>query len=115
VVVEERSVLPTVTELLAPAYLAGNDGDGQFFRALHEAIWKFFTGRFELSGSEMSKVIVNEKMNAAGVPVATKEQLLEILSKCEAGMFTSVNLEEDKAALLQQAKEILESIAQVTG
>lgn len=108
--IQENKVLPTVEELLEPAYASINTGDQQFYATLHSCTWNFFLTHFHLSGSDMKKEMLMTKMSQAGIMSSTIEAVRSILKKCEAGMFTKADMEEDKASLLDQTKALLSKI-----
>lgn len=106
----EKPTYPSITSLLEPAYQVKADGTDAFFRELHQAVWFFLQQRFVLDGSGMNKQLVNEKMRIAGIDNETANQLLSVLSQCEAGIFTTAVLDEDKDTLLESAKQVMEKI-----
>jgi hypothetical protein len=110
IILPEPEPLPTVDELLAPAYTAARENNPDFYRILHRVIWSFSAERFGLSGSGMSKQALALKMKNAGIDPVKTEQLLQVLDECEAGMFTTALLEHDKTALLSTVNELVSAI-----
>jgi hypothetical protein len=100
----------SVNEILAPAYLLAHADDKSFYTSLYQAIWKFFTHSFHLSGSEMNKKNLSVKLKENKIGPALIEETQHILQQCETGMFTNADLMRDKNNLLQKTKETLEEI-----
>lgn len=104
---EPAVVYPSVDEVLQPAYLLIPAADKDFYVVVQQAIWKYISPRLSLSGSEMNKQALSQRMAQKNYsPVA----LLQVLEHCEAGMFTNASLEENKEALLEKAKTALGEI-----
>jgi hypothetical protein len=110
IIVPEPEPMPTVDELLAPAYAAARENDPDFYRILHRMIWNFSADRFGLSGSSMSKQALASNMKNAGIDPVKTGQLLQVLDHCETGMFTTALLEHDKTALLSTVNELVSAI-----
>ncbi len=109
VVTENKIVLPTVDEMLTPAYSVINSSGKEFYTSLHQCIWNFFGQHFNLSGSEINKQMLKVKMNESGLLPATATRLILLLEDCESGIFTDV-AEDNKKELLEQAERILAEI-----
>lgn len=108
-VTEEKPgiIHPTIDEVLQPAYLLIPAADKDFYAAVQQAIWKYISPRLSLHGSEMNKQVLSQRMaEKNNSPV----ELLQLLEQCEAGMFTNAVLEENKEALLEKVKMVLEAI-----
>ncbi len=110
IIVAEPLPGPTVDDLLEPAYTAASEEGSRFYRVLHGIIWDFAAARFALSGSGMSKQSLAVKMSEAGIGTDMSRQLFEVLDQCEAGMFTTANLEHDKQDLFSFVKQLLSTI-----
>lgn len=108
--VREEQRIPSVENLLEPAAaVVSAEGNG-FYSILHSIIWKFTGQKFGLSGSEMSKQVLADKMKESDIESSITEKLFLVLKRCETGMFTAASLQDDKHSMLLQAKEILEKI-----
>ena len=103
--------LPTVEELLAPANAVITEDSSQFYSVLHTVLWKFAAEKFDLSGSEMNKQTLAVRMKDKGFDSNLTNRLLYVLEQCEAGIYTTVSLEEEKQTILMEAKEMLNSIS----
>ena len=108
---QQEQVLPSVENLLEPAYEMVSDEGNRFHSILHGIIWKFAAEQFLLSGSEMSKQILSARMSEVHINGNIIERLFKIIEQCETGMFTNASLTDDKKSILVQAKEVLESIS----
>lgn len=93
---------------LEPAYIALEGDDTTFFRALQTSIWAFAAAQFGLSGSIMNKQQLAEKMNSRLKDKSLSASFLEVLEKCEAGIFTNARLEEDREVLLQRVRTVMD-------
>jgi BatD DUF11 like domain len=108
--VQQQPALPSIESLLEPAYAAVGEEGSQFYSILHGIIWKFAGQKFNLSGSEMSKQVLAAKMKEAAISSDIAENLFQVLEQCEAGMFTTASLSDDKKSILLQTKEVLEKM-----
>ena len=106
----QEPALPSIDDLLTPAQLLVSEAGNQFYSVLHTAIWKFAGEQFGLAGSEINKQVLAAKMNLAGCSSNITERLFLVLEQCEAGIFTTACLEEDKQNILSETKELLEEI-----
>ncbi len=93
---------------LEPAIIALDGDDKIFFRALQTSVWAWASARFGLTGSLMNKHQLSEKMNSGLKDTTLSQTLLEVLEKCEAGIFTNASLEEDRVGLLQRVRTVME-------
>lgn len=105
---EKKPVLPAAAELLQPAREQAAADDKSFYQSLQAAIWAFAAQRFGLSGSEMNKQLLSEKIGRATGAPQLSERLQKILFLCEAGTFTNASMGESREDLLQQVTEIFE-------
>ncbi len=101
-------VVPSTETSLQPAYLEIENNDQKFYAALHQAIWSRLALLFQLSGSEMNKSVLAEKLSVSDGNVRVK--ILQVLEICEAGMFTQAAIEENREALLAEVKNLLEQV-----
>ena len=110
-VVEKINTPVSVAELLKPASTFSAADDKTFYSILRNCIWIFFTGHFDLTGSQMNKFALSAMMQQKKIDERSREAILEILSRCETGIFTSVEDAGDKKKLLEETKEVLEKIS----
>jgi hypothetical protein len=101
----------SIENLLEPAYEAASIEGNQFYRTLYEIIWKFAAEQFELSGSEMNKQTLGAKLNETNVDSNISVELFEILTECEAAMFTNASLFHDRSQMLSATKKVMEDIS----
>ena len=111
-VVEQQSVISRVPvkELLSPARLMIQADDRDFYSQLQQAIWKFFDLRFHISGSEMSKRGLADKLREGKIEATVAEKLLEVLQRCEEGMFTQASLTINRERLIETTHHLLDQI-----
>ncbi len=109
-VTEEQSpvVFPSAEESLQPVFKEMENNGQKFYAALHQAIWNRLALLFQLSGSEMNKTVLAEKL--AESDGKAREKLLQVLELCEAGMFTQAAFEENREELLAEVKSLLEQV-----
>ena len=100
----------SVEEVLASTALLLQGDNKQFYYSLRQSIWIFFATHFNLSGSEMSKENIIIKMKEKNLDMNIVDELQGILQQSEAGLFTNVNITDDKVRLLSRTKEVLEAI-----
>jgi hypothetical protein len=108
--VNKAPSLPTVTELLKPAYENLNSGNKGFYTVFRQSIWNFFSIYLGLEGSGMSRYSLIMAMDQKGVDASTQQTILTILEDCETGLFADVDMQGDKKILLESAILILETI-----
>ena len=98
--------LTSAEELLAPVYASITDGGNRFYSTLHTAIWKFAREHFDLTGSEMNKQELKEKMEKAGVGASTAAAIIKILEQSEAGIYTSAVLTENRQDIIKKTEDL---------
>jgi len=59
----------------------------------------------------MNKQTLAVRMKDKGFDSNLTNRLLYVLEQCEAGIYTTVSLEEEKQTILMEAKEMLNSIS----
>lgn len=110
---ERKPLLPSSDELLQPVFEVPATDDKAFYQALQSAIWVFAAQRFGFSGSEMNKQALVDKLNVLTGNPDLSVELQKILATCEAGIFTSASLEQNREQMLQKTKEIFEKTDEV--
>jgi BatD DUF11 like domain len=111
-IVEVKENNLSVEEILAPAYLYKQQDDPGFYQALQQSIWRFASHHFNLSGSERNKKALSARLQDNRVDEKLIAAIFGILQECEAGMFANAGTLNDKTALLEDVKKILEEINQ---
>lgn len=109
----EKEPAISIDQLLQPCRLLIPAADRDFYTLLHRTIWNYMADRFSLSGSEQSKHGIYRRVSELNNGPAMANELLNILGKCEAGMFTNAEMGENKEELLGRVKVIFETINQV--
>ena len=100
-----------VSRILQPATTFSDADDITFFTALRNCIWDFFAEYFGLTGSNVNKNSVMAIMKQKGVNPLDQERVMDLIRRCELGVFTHSEVDVDKKAMLKEAKELLEHIA----
>lgn len=110
VVEPEKTTVPSVAQILAPVASFIPVNDKGFYALLRSCIWNFFSRRFELYGSNMSRQNLLRIMNQKKIDDKIQEEIIAIIDQCETGIFTDVNSEADRTALVQRTTDVLEKI-----
>jgi len=107
VVKTEMANAQSVEEIFNPARKFIHTSDQEFYAALYRSVWNYLGSRFDLSGSDMNKLVLAEKIKKAGIPGEITQPLFLLIELCETGKYTKVNLSEDKEKLVSQAEELM--------
>ena len=105
-----KTLIP-VSRILQPATTFSDADDITFCTALRNCIWEFFTEYFGLTGSNVNKNSVLATMKQKGVSSENQERIMDLLRRCELGVFTHSESKIDKRAMLKETRELLEDIA----
>lgn len=100
----------TLEKLLEPAYEVVQHEGCLFYSTLYDIIWKFAAVQFNLYGSEMNKETLAVKLEEAGIESDISGKLLLLLKECEAAMFTTASLINDRHSMLSETKKVFEDI-----
>jgi len=96
----------SIDEIFPFALLSESVNNRDFYSSLHQSIWKFFNHYFNLSGSDMNKNILSEKLLEAGMSEHLIIDILQVLQQCETGMFTNVNLLNNDEELFLKTRKL---------
>jgi hypothetical protein len=105
------TTLVPVSRILQPATTFADADDMTFYTALRNCIWDFFAEYFGLAGSKVNKNSVMSIMKDKGVNSENQERIMDLLRRCEIGVFTHTEGNLDRKAMLKETKELLEQIA----
>jgi hypothetical protein len=105
-----KTLIP-VSRILQPATTFSDADDITFCTALRNCIWEFFTEYFGLTGSNVNKNSVLATMKQKGVSSENQERIMDLLRRCELGVFTHSESKIDKKEMLKETRELLEDIA----
>jgi hypothetical protein len=106
----ETKLIPAAESLLQPLQDIQASDHPTFYRSLHSLIWNLLSAEFGITGSQLNKQELAEKINNRLNEGDSSVKLLSILSICEAGIYTSASLDDDRDVLLQETGEILKKI-----
>ncbi|MDP4263454.1 MAG: hypothetical protein Q8941_13085, partial [Bacteroidota bacterium] len=84
--------------------------DGRFYSLLQKLIWEHLSDRLKLSGSKMNKHDLYLAMKEKKLGEDQCRNILDILQRCEASVFTKAEFADDKQDLLDKTKIALEQI-----
>ena len=109
---KENSILhyETAENTLAPVYENINAPDITFYSSLHQSLWLFAAKRFNLSGSEMTKDVLKEKLAESGIATEDRNKLLEIFDDCETRIYTNTTSGKDRLIILNDITGILNAV-----
>lgn len=103
----------SIDNLLQPAILKLNENSNAFYLQLHQTLWQYAAARFGLSGSEMNKQALVNKLNAANGDPDLGRAMSQFLEACEAGIFTNADQPRNKEVLLQEARRLLKAMQRI--
>ncbi len=106
----QRVPVLSPSEILEKAYEARYSDDKKFYSVLRSCIWFYLSDRFGLSGSQMNKYSLVQAMQEKEIPENLQQQVLDVLSICETGIFTGADTIGDKLSLLERTKSTLKMI-----
>ena len=101
----------SVARILHPATTFSEADDMTFYTALRNCIWSFFSEHYSLMGSNVNKNSVMDIMKRKGVSQQDQERILDLLHRCETGVFTRADNSTDRKALLKETRDLLQHIA----
>lgn len=101
---------PSLATILHPAFIMIGGDDRSFYSTLRQCIWQFFEIHFNLTGSKMSRQELQTILRNEKIDETTRETIMEILQQCEAGIFTTAELNIDKKELFETTKTALERV-----
>jgi hypothetical protein len=104
------SIMPDIDQSLQPAEIALKINAPQFYTTLQKNIWDYLGATLQLSGSRMNKNDLENTMNVKGLSAQHAAEILQVLAACEAGAFTSADLNADREQLFTRAKAVLGAI-----
>lgn len=98
-------------EILAPAYENINAPDNIFYTSLHKALWSFAAKKFNLTGSQITKESLKEKLEDSEASTESAGHLLKILDDCETHIYTNTFSDEDRKGILNNITRIVDELA----
>lgn len=110
--VAELSGADFIAEVLEPAQKFCEIDNRTFYDALRNCIWRYFTKFLGLAGSNMNKRILNAELLNKKVDEQSRNEILDILDRCETGIFTSAEPQGNQKKLLEDTKNTLLKISQ---
>lgn len=96
----EAFLLPVQARLLAE--------DKFFYSTLHDAIWMYFSNRLDISGSQLNKQTLKHLLGEKGLHQLLINDVIDLLTQCETGVYTGALAEAGKNYLLANAENILQ-------
>jgi hypothetical protein len=102
-----KAIVPA-NEMLKPAYLLIPAADKDFYAVLQQAIFNFFRQYFDLTGNGMNKETLSVKLKESQISTSLQLEVLNLLQRCETGIYTGASMDEDREILLSGAKGTLD-------
>lgn len=96
-----------VDEILQPASLTLNESQKIFYDTLNRCIWNYFSNRLN---TQMIKRELSGVLSAKGVGQNHITSILNIIQKCEEGVYTTADIHVDKTELLANTQTTLASV-----
>lgn len=103
-------LLPTVQELLLPAYSTLESNDHTFYTSLQQCLWEFAGEYFNAGSGTFTKQQLQDSMLAAGIKQEQVNTFYWLLEQCETVLFTLANPEHNKKEITDAATATLEAI-----
>ncbi|HKL02252.1 MAG TPA: hypothetical protein VJ911_01200, partial [Cryomorphaceae bacterium] len=69
----------------------------QYYAEIFKALYGYLGDKLNIPGSQLSKLVIGEKLSNAGVKPETIESLIKTLDACEMARFASVEGKEHQA------------------
>lgn len=95
-----------IGEFLRPAYSYLSSGERDFFAALNQGLWQYFSDRLNISGTQLNKNIVRAMLSGK-VPTALLDEVMDVLHISEMAAYTIADAGYDKEGFLESAHRIL--------
>jgi hypothetical protein len=104
---ERNPVLPGVDEIMLPAKQTILENDKSYYTALRGCIWRFIDIYFDIRGSGVSRNGLVSLLQQNEVDHISQQELLDVLEKCETGLFTDARIDIDNNDLFAKTKHLL--------
>ena len=101
---------PTIDEQLQPVLEAAGRSSNEFYRSLQLVLWQAATGRYHLQPGDRSKYQLLQRMEAESLPIDLQNEWIDLLTSCETGLYTTVQIESEQETLLQRTRHLLERL-----
>ena len=82
----------------------------EFYSGMHQTIWMYVGETFDLSGTEMNKSFLINRVRESANSESICYELLELINYFERAMFTNINVKENRAELIDRTKSILKGL-----
>ena len=114
-VVEEKKTAFQEEEDLLKVRNASLDTDTEFLNLLYSDLRSYLEKQLKLEPGVTSKEKIFYSLRQSGVQNEIVEQLQQLFSKCESGMFTTVSMTVDREDLLNKANRVIDAVKKTTG
>jgi len=84
--------------------------DPAFYKELHRVIWQKLGQYFGLEGTNLKKTALFSILAEKEINTEIISAINNILTECEAHLYTTASLESDKEKLLADARKVLASL-----
>ena len=100
---------PSIDDLFLPV-ADENISIREFYRGLHQNTWSYLAGKFDLTGTEMNKPILEFKLTQHKNNRILINELMGLLHHFETAMFTNIGLDENREELIEKTKDVLRQL-----
>ncbi len=102
--------LPLVDEIFETINSEENNISDTFYSRLNQNTWSCLTQLYNLTGTEMNKRNIAEKMKQSGNTNQLIDSTLNLLTQIESASFTKIDTDENRMELFEKIKSVLKEI-----
>ncbi|TMI65657.1 MAG: protein BatD [Bacteroidetes bacterium] len=111
IVVEEPVIKsPTVEEIFNSISVEESIPAKEFYTSIYNTAWSWLSQHLHVSGTEMNKGFLQNRLRQAGTDEAAITELLNHFNYIETAMFTSVEMESTRSQLVEKTISILNQL-----
>ena len=100
---------PSIDDLFSPV-TSENISIREFYQVMYHTTWKYLAVNYRLSGTEMNKTILTNKLEQYKNDALLITELTDMLNHFETAMFTNIGLQENRGALIAKIKYVLKQL-----
>lgn len=113
-VVEEKKTAFTEEEILLKARNADPEADTAFLNLLYSELRGYLEKQLKLEPGITAKEKIFNSLLQSGVQQEVVEELQQLFTICESGMFTTVSMTVDRVDLLDKAGRVIDAVKNLT-
>ncbi len=108
--IQIKKNLPLVDEIFETISIEENNISDNFYNRLNQNTWSYLTQLYNLTGTEMNKKNLAEKMKQSGNSDQLIDSTLDLLIQFETATFTKIDSDENRMELFEKTKSVLKEI-----